>query len=171
MRKEYTLLTFTAVFTILIAFLFTGNGISIASGSYNPFPMLRSPDFDEVIPCDIPIVFKWNPPPSVDVYTYKFELFEDLDFPNQIAMALVDDTKYEYNGAIKCGQNYFWNVIGVEPLRGERSATWGFSTENAPPVSSGQDEPTLFFPVWVYYIITAVLFTILILGIWKLTRY
>jgi hypothetical protein len=171
MKKRYPILVLLAIVIILLLSAFTGNGISSVAGYY-PEPFLLSPDFGEVVPCDKPILFRWKPP-DVNKYEpdeYEYELFREGESVNQVIKVLLDSTKYKYDGPIKCGQRYTWSVDVHRPSGLQKSVNWHFFTEEATPVSSNQDKSPFIFPVWLYYLIAAILFIVLILGILKFTR-
>ena len=69
---------------------------------------------------------------------YKVQLAKDLAMTDIIKEPDVVKTEYECPGTLDYGTKYYWRIMAVEPHRSAWSATWSFTTEEAPPPPQAQ---------------------------------
>ncbi len=98
--------------------------------------LLSPNNFSLDCPVDQPS-FSWSP--TKDVTTkFKFVLAKDEDMTQVVKEAEVTGTRYDYDGTLDYGTNYYWRVMAVEVIPRDWSATFSFQTEAAqmPPAET-----------------------------------
>jgi hypothetical protein len=166
MHKKLLIMVIFVVFVLLlISALVVDNVAAYPLSSVSV--RLKTPDNGAEVPCGVPVIFTWD---EYDVTAYKFMLSMNPDMSDPVVMAVVEDVEYKYIGPLKCHQNYFWRVRIEEPTRSEDSATFSFHTSTSPPDSEAGSKNPFIFQQWVYIVIAAVLFLILVAGTWRILR-
>jgi hypothetical protein len=74
--------------------------------------------------------FTWSP--YKEATKYQFMLAKDTAMTQVVKEAELTDTNYIYKGKLDYGTNYFWQVMVIEPVHSDWSATFSFQTEAAP---------------------------------------
>ena len=128
-------------------------------------PQLIEPQSGCGCSCDAPLNFSWSPFKETQKYT--FELSENSDMSNPVVSLAVNTTAYQYEGAVKCNQSYFWRVMATEPAPSEWSAVYSFKTMKAtatslPPVVIEANTPVWDWRVIVIGIILVIVIIVLI---------
>ena len=118
-----------------------------------------------------PASFTWSP--LKDTTKYRFVLAEDAAMTEVVKNAEVTTTAYEYDGQLEYGQSYFWQVMALEPVPSDWSATFSFQTEKEaslpPPTQPAlQSEPPLW--AWVVIAIGIALLVVIIVLIVRARR-
>jgi hypothetical protein len=98
-----------------------------------------------------PVSFSWTGYPGTT--KYRFLLARDSQLQNIVVEAVTSTTSYELAGALEYGTSYFWQVMAVEPIPSDKSATFTFYTEPAPPVKQQAPAPTGMPPAWAWAVI------------------
>ncbi|MDD5312095.1 MAG: hypothetical protein PHO26_03535 [Dehalococcoidia bacterium] len=93
-------------------------------------PQLLAPENGCRCSYDPPFCFSWTPYKGAT--KYKFELSEYADMSNPLISWNVTTTAYQYDGELKRDTSYFWRVMELEPVPGDWSAVFNFSTSPSP---------------------------------------
>jgi len=93
-------------------------------------PQLLTPENGCRCSYDPPFCFSWTPYKGAT--KYKFELSEHADMSDPLISWNVTTTAYQYNGELKRDAGYFWRVMEIEPVPGDWSAVFTFSTSPLP---------------------------------------
>lgn len=70
-----------------------------------------------IVPCGVPITFRWPLYSGGYQDGFQFEISECEDVGAPLVSTTVGDTKYQYYGTLKCNTTYYWRVM----VKG----TWG----------------------------------------------
>jgi hypothetical protein len=170
MNRKLLILVIVAVFILLSLSVTTVASTKVVACDAVRFtcPQLKTPYNATEVPCSVPVIFTWWK--FYETTTFHFKLSMDPDMSNPVVMAIVEDLQYKYVGPLKCNQNYFWHVRAEEPEISEFSAVYSFYTSKYPPDNGVGSKNPFLFQQWVYIVIAAVLFLVLIAGIWRILR-
>jgi hypothetical protein len=99
-------------------------GLPVTTPYYGP--QLLAPN-NGCLGCPIqPASFSWSP--FKETTKYKFVLAADADMTQVVTEAEVTTTAFEYDGALNYSTDYFWQVMAIEPVPSDWSATFSFQT-------------------------------------------
>jgi hypothetical protein len=100
--------------------------------------------------------FSWSP--TKDVTTkFKFVLAKDAAMTQVVKEAEVTGTRYDYDGKLDYGTNYYWRVMAVEVIPRDWSATFSFQTEAAPPPRESEAQSVAWHKALIAIIIVVVI--------------
>jgi hypothetical protein len=105
-------------------------GFRVAAQSYPGIQSL-SPCFDA---CDVPVYpvsFSWSPIPGTT--SYQFVLAADPRLRNPIIDQKTEATSYKLFDRLSNNTVYFWQVTPLEPIQGDPSPVFSFTTQDGPP--------------------------------------
>ncbi len=115
-----------------------------------------------------PVSFSWSP--MGDTTSYKFQLAKDAAMTQIVKEATVSTTAYEVTDQLDHSTNYFWRVQPLEPVPGDWSATFSFTTGAPPPLPAAPVEAPAT-PTWIWVIVAvAVILVLLIVILTFMTR-
>jgi hypothetical protein len=104
------------------------------------------------------MTFSWSPWKQAN--KYQFELARDYEFKNIVIRAVPTTTTYSYNGSLEYGTKYFWHTkaleVNHEDIPSDWSATYSFTTKQAPPLSSPSAPPD-YTLLWITAAVSAIL--------------
>jgi hypothetical protein len=139
-----------------------GSGLPASTPSHGIQPVYPN---NGCVSCPVkPVSFTWSP--LKDTTRYRFVLAEDAAMAQVVKEAEVTTTAYEYDGQLEYGQSYFWQVMALEPVPSDWSATFSFQTEAAALTPPTQSVPKSEPPLWAWVIIAvgvALLIAIIVL--------
>jgi hypothetical protein len=88
---------------------------------------------------------------------FKFVLAKDAAMTQVVKEAEVTGTRYDYDGKLDYGTNYYWRVMAVEVIPRDWSATFSFQTEAAPPPRESEAQSVAWHKALIAIIIVVVI--------------
>ncbi|MBM4445807.1 MAG: hypothetical protein FJ023_00405 [Chloroflexi bacterium] len=111
---------------------------------------LLSPD-NGCIHCPVkPASFSWSP--FQGTQRYKFVLAKDAAMTDVVVETELPTTSYSYVVTLDYSTAYFWQVMAIEPVPSDWSATFCFQTQ-PPPAPQPPSYPQRPIPAWAWTII------------------